>query len=120
MHARMAQAWLRYSRWDALLVGAAFLCGTVLLLFPSVVTIGLGIWWIGNTASHNFIHRPFFRGRAWNRLFSIYLTLLLGMPQRLWRDRHLAHHADVPWRARWSKQLSVESMVLCVVWVMIV
>jgi len=50
------------------------------------------MWWNANTISHNFIHRPFFRRREVNQLFSAYLTLVLGFPQSLWRARHLRHH----------------------------
>ncbi|RDJ93851.1 hypothetical protein B4Q13_19050 [Lacticaseibacillus rhamnosus] len=45
-----------------------------------------------NTISHQFIHRPFFQHRAANRLFAAYLSVLLGFPHSLWRDRHLSHH----------------------------
>jgi hypothetical protein len=54
--------------------------------------IAMALWWNANTISHNFIHRPFFRTRAMNAAFSLYLSLLLGFPQSLWRARHLAHH----------------------------
>jgi hypothetical protein len=30
---------------------------------------------------------------------------LLGIPQKLWKDRHMAHHAGVEWRLRGSRQL---------------
>jgi hypothetical protein len=50
------------------------------------------MWWNANTISHNFIHRPFFRRREINQIFSVYMTLLLGFPQSLWRVRHLRHH----------------------------
>jgi len=33
-----------------------------------------------NTISHNFIHLPFFRSGGANRLYSFYLTLVLGFP----------------------------------------
>src|SRR5687768_5588521 len=88
---------LRHSRWDALLVGLAALHGAVLLLTASPVLIAVGMWWNANTIAHNFIHRPFFASRWLNRLFSFYLSLVLGIPQTIWRSRHLAHHADRPW-----------------------
>jgi len=65
----------------------------LLLTAPSVPLIAIGLWWNANTVSHNFIHRPFFRARPANRLFSLWLSLLLGLPQSLWRARHLRHHA---------------------------
>src|SRR5262249_47377554 len=84
---------LRHSRWDALLVFLALAQGALVLALPSWPVIALGIWWNSNTVAHNFIHTPYFRDRGLNRCFSLYLTLLLGIPQSLWRDRHLAHHA---------------------------
>ena len=82
----------RHSRWDALLVFLALAHGALLLARPSIPLIAVALWWNANTISHNFIHLPFFRSRALNRLFSWYLTALLGIPQTLWRERHLAHH----------------------------
>src|SRR5690242_3119999 len=90
----------RHSRRDAVLVLASAVQGGVLLLWPSALTIGIGLWWCANTVSHNFIHLPFFRSRAANTVFSLYLSLLMGLPQSLWRQRHLAHHAKAKWRLR--------------------
>jgi len=56
------------------------------------VVFGLGLWWNANTISHNFIHRPFFRSRWSQTAFSAYLSLLIGLPQGLWRNLHLKHH----------------------------
>src|SRR5260370_39745558 len=81
---------------DQLLIALAALHPVILLAWPTVVAIALGLWWNANTISHNFIHRPFFRSRRANFAFSCYLSALLGFPQTLWRDRHLAHHAGVP------------------------
>src|SRR5262245_6635435 len=89
---------LRHSMWDTLLVGLALLHGALLVLVPSVPLVALGLWWNANTVSHNFIHLPFFRSRVINGIFSVYLSLLLGFPQSLWRARHLAHHRDQPFR----------------------
>jgi Fatty acid desaturase len=83
----------RLSQWDALLIALALAHGGLLLAWPSMTLIALGLWWNANTISHNFIHRPFFRTRAMNTVFSCYLSLLLGFPQSLWRARHLAHHS---------------------------
>jgi hypothetical protein len=58
-----------------------------------VLFIALGVWWNANTIAHHFIHRPFFRHRLANQAFGALLSVLLGFPQSLWRDRHLAHHA---------------------------
>jgi hypothetical protein len=89
---RGASIW-RHSPWDALLVGVALVHGLLLVLTPSVWLVALGLWWNANTIAHNFIHRPFFRSQTANRMFSAYSSLVLGVPQSLWRARHLAHHA---------------------------
>src|ERR1044071_3802337 len=72
---------IRHAAWDALFVMCAFAHAGALVLFPSVAGIGIGLWWNANTIAHNFIHRPFFRSRWANRLFSVYLSVLLGIPQ---------------------------------------
>ena len=107
---------LRHSRWDALFVALAVVHGIILLAFPSIPLIALGLWWNANTISHNFIHLPFFRARSLNTMFSAFESLVLGIPQRLWRDRHLAHHADKPSDWRWSRQLALESLLVLVLW----
>jgi hypothetical protein len=78
--------------------------------------LALGLWWNSNTISHNFIHRPFFRARALNALFGLYLTVLLGVPQSVWRARHLAHHAGVRWRPRLSRRTAVEVALVLALW----
>ena len=83
----------RHSPWDALPVALAAGHGALLLLAPAAPVVAVGLWWNSNTVSHLFLHRPFFRSRAANRLFACYLTLVLGIPQTVWRDMHLAHHA---------------------------
>jgi hypothetical protein len=104
----------RFSRRDGILVALAALHGVVLILWPVAPVIAIGVWWNSNTIAHNFIHRPFFRSVGMNRLFSAALSVMLGIPQTLWRDRHLAHHAGIRWRWRLSWPLSVETgLVLC-------
>ena len=78
---------LRYSSWDALLIGLSLGYAVWLLSAPSVPLIALGLWWTANTVAHNFIHSPFFRSRAANRAYSLFLSALMGIPQSLWRDR---------------------------------
>lgn len=90
--------------------------GAVLLLAPYMWVIALGVWWNSNTIAHNFIHLPFFRARPANRVFSAYLSVLLGIPQALWRQRHLAHHANVPWRLRATPQLVLETLLVAMLW----
>ncbi len=102
----------RFSRHDAILVILAALHGVALAAWPVAPVIAAGMWWNANTIAHNFIHRPFFRSRGMNRAFSVALSVLLGIPQTLWRDRHLAHHAGVVWRLRVSRQLGIETMLV--------
>jgi hypothetical protein len=101
---------------DRLMVVLAAFHGAVILASPSVAVIALGLWWNANTISHNFIHGPFFRRRLANALFSFYLSLLLGIPQSLWRRRHLAHHADraAPWRV--GRQDLAEGALVLALW----
>src|SRR5437762_5120582 len=84
---------LRYSQWDALLIGLSLAYAALLLTVPSIPLIGIGLWWTANTVAHNFIHTPFFRSRGLNRGYSLFLSALMGIPQSLWRDRHLRHHS---------------------------
>src|SRR5690349_14605462 len=96
------------SRWDAPLVLLAVGHMALLLAVPVAPVLALGLWWNSNTIAHNFLHKPFFRARSANRLFALYLSVLLGIPQTIWRGRHLAHHAGVRWQPRLSAQLAAE------------
>src|SRR5579864_3336216 len=106
----------RFSRSDANLVALAALHLTILALRPVAPLIAIGVWWNSNTIAHNFIHRPFFRSSGMNRLFSAALSVLLGIPQTLWRDRHLAHHAGIEWRLRVSRRLVAETALVVCFW----
>jgi fatty acid desaturase len=86
----------RSSRSDSVFIALTAAHAAALVFVPSVPVVAVGLWWNANTIAHNFIHRPFFRRRAANRAFSAVLSLVLGVPQALWRARHLAHHADTP------------------------
>jgi hypothetical protein len=98
----------------------AFIHGLLLLLVPSIPLIALGLWWNTNTIGHNFIHLPFFRARWLNRLFAAYLSVVTGVPQRLWRERHLAHHRGVEWKLRWSEELATQALLVSVTWAFVV
>jgi hypothetical protein len=103
----------------------ALLHGMILAAWPSLPVIAAGVWWNSNTISHNFIHRPFFPQRWQNRLFSAYLTALLGIPQALWRERHLAHHlganhAGARWRVRVTPQIMMETLLVVSMWSVLV
>jgi hypothetical protein len=117
--ATLPRAWpgiLRQSPWDALLVVLAVAHGGLLLAGPTVMVVAVGLWWNANTIAHNFIHRPFFRWRVLNGLFALYLSAVLGIPQTLWRDRHLAHHAGVAWRLQLSWSLAGETLLVLALW----
>ena len=106
----------RFSPRDAILVALAGLHAAALILWPSAPLIALAVWWNSNTIAHNFIHLPFFRSTAANRAFSAALSVLNGIPQSLWRERHLAHHAGTAWRFRLSSQLAVETALVLALW----
>jgi hypothetical protein len=106
----------RFSHRDSSLVALAVLHAAIVVVWPVAPLIAVGVWWNSNTIAHNFIHRPFFRSTWMNRLFSVALSVLLGIPQALWRDRHLAHHAGVEWRLRVSWRLVTETALVVCLW----
>ncbi len=107
---------LRHSNKDAVLILLSLVYASLLLSFPSAPLIALGLWWIGNTVAHNFIHTPFFRSRALNRLYSIYLSALMGFPQEFWRERHLRHHRGDHRHIAVTRAAILESTVVLGVW----
>jgi hypothetical protein len=106
----------RFSGRDANLVTLAALHAAILAMWPVAPLIAVGVWWNSNTVAHNFIHRPFFRSAGMNHLFSAALSVLLGIPQTLWRERHLAHHAGVQWRLHVSRRLLAETALVVCLW----
>jgi fatty acid desaturase len=50
------------------------------------------ISWNINGVSHNFLHTPYFRSRALNRLFSLLESLAIGFSQTFYTWVHLRHH----------------------------
>jgi len=49
--------------------------------------------------AHNFLHNPFFKWEWLNNAFSVMNSMVLGMPQTLYKYHHLNHHQfnnDVP------------------------
>jgi hypothetical protein len=113
---RLSRELLRHSRWDAILIGLSLLHPVAILLIPSMPVIAIGLWWNSNTISHNFIHLPFFRSSRWNRAYSIFLSLLLGFPQTVWRDRHLAHHSGHQSSLRFSTTIALELGAVLALW----
>ena len=110
---------VRRRNGDNAMVAAALGHATALVLFPVAPVIAIGVWWNANTISHNFIHRPFFRSFAANRLFAGSLSLLTGIPHALWRDRHLAHHAGRPWRLRLTGDVALHAGLVAGLWTVI-
>lgn len=99
----MSRSLFRYSSLDALLLGGALLQAGLCLfavlwpysrgsLFAAALLVAMTVWWSANTVSHNHLHRPIFRSPSLNWAFCWLLTLSTGVPQRLWRKRHLYHH----------------------------
>jgi hypothetical protein len=75
-----------------------------------VSLLALAICWGSNTVSHIHLHGPLFRRGAANRAFSLYLSLLLSVPQQLWKVRHLAHHGvggERPGAQGWAELTAV-------------
>lgn len=108
---------LRHSRSDGLLVALSFVHAALLLTIPSSPLIAVGLWWNANTISHNFVHLPFFRPPVLNKLYSIHLTLLLGIPQSIWRQRHLRHHSGRNRTFRWTPAGCMETGMIAVLWI---
>jgi hypothetical protein len=76
----------------AVVVGPPSAAGALL----AALFIALAIHWGSNTIAHIHLHSPLFQSAAANRGLSLYLTLLLRIPQTYWRARHLAHHHPLP------------------------
>jgi hypothetical protein len=107
---------LRHSSWDAVLVGLSAAHAAALVTVPSIPLVAIALWWNANTIAHNFIHTPFFRSRTLNVCYAIFLSAVQGIPQTLWRHRHLAHHAG---RARpfgWTWTFVVELGAIAAAW----
>jgi len=107
---------LRYSKWDAILIGLSFLHPLAIYYVPSIPVVALALWWNSNTISHHFIHLPFFRSSRCNRAYSVFLSLLLGYPQTVWRDRHLAHHGGQRFHLRFTPALVAELCAVLTLW----
>jgi len=80
------------------------------------LVIALAVWWNAQTIAHHFIHRPFFRRAGANHLFAAALSVALGFPQSLWRDRHLAHHGGGRVRVAISPEIGVQAALIALVW----
>ena len=103
--------------WDATFVALSIIHAVLLLAIPSIPLVAIALWWNANTIAHNFIHRPFFRSRRMNRAYSAWLSLVLGIPQQLWKSRHLSHHAGVRHRLRLTPALLTEFGLVIGLWI---
>jgi hypothetical protein len=114
----------RSGEGEPLLVALAIAHAVALVTVPSIPLIALGLWWNANTIAHNFIHRPFFRRPGANHAFAAFLSLVLGFPHELWRQRHLRHHAEAaggaPRRLVLTGALVGESALVAALWTAIV
>lgn len=106
----------RRAAWDALFVALSVAHAVALVAIPSIPVIAVLLWWNANTVAHNFIHRPFFRSPISNRVYSAFLSLVLGVPQTLWRARHLRHHAGVDVRLPVSRAAALETLLVLLLW----
>jgi len=105
---------------DSEFVVLAIAQAVVLVFFPSIPLIAIGLWWNANTISHNFIHRPFFKRAVATQLFASLLSLELGFPHDLWRQRHLRHHAETAGgsarRIVLTPALITQTALICALW----
>lgn len=105
----MADLWC--DRRDRLAVLLTLLPAAALVLAPWPL-LGVGLWWLGNTAAHHATHRRTFRPTWLQAAYGGWLSLLLGVPQELWRQRHLQHHAGRRAPTRWNRRLRAQAALL--------
>lgn len=106
----------RHSPQDAYLVALSLLQPVLIVLAPSIPLIAVGVWWNSNSVSHHFLHLPFFQSNVINRLYSLYLSVLLGIPQSVWRERHLAHHRGTSAQLQWTSAIALEAVLISGLW----
>ncbi|MBE7482949.1 MAG: fatty acid desaturase [Polyangiaceae bacterium] len=115
----------RHSARDAWLVGvtlaqtlATLAAFALLPPLGAALSFAVGICWCSNTVSHNHLHNPLFRSRRGNRALDLWLSLLLGVPQTIWKARHVWHHAGEPARTRrpLSRAAKREIALIGVLW----
>lgn len=108
-------ALFRHSTRDALLPAVTVAQSLVLLALArapwplALVAVAVHVWWTSNTVAHIHLHTPIFASRALDRAFAVFLSALTFIPQTIWKQRHLMHHAgDRPRRVRLGVQGLVE------------
>jgi len=118
----------RSSRQDARVLAMALVHGVLvsvlLVVAPgaaaparaaSVAALAVSLVWASNTVAHIHVHAPLFRARVANGALSLYLTVLLGVPQTWWARRHLRHHGLPLARPRTAGAI-VEVILLASLW----
>src|SRR5690606_7456983 len=88
-----------------------------LLAWPSIAVVAVGLWWNANTVAHGLVHRRFFARAGLDRGLALVLSVLLGFPQELWRQFHLAHHAGHRRSVRWNRALAEQSVATATLWI---
>lgn len=96
---------MKHSNFDLILLGISILQGISLyywaILFSELSTIanalifGIELFFFyfnPIVITHNFLHTPFFKSQALNRLFATLNSMNLGLPQILYKYHHLNHH----------------------------
>jgi fatty acid desaturase len=96
---------LAYSKWDIVPVLCGFAHLAYIFLFfaafpvaPLWLLVGMGfaysisISWNINGISHNFLHNPYFKSHALNRIFSLSESLAMGFSQTFYEYVHQRHH----------------------------
>lgn len=73
---------------------AAHLHPAVVTLLAAILGVAILFLYLTNyqCVSHYHIHRPYFRAKVLNDLFSIFNSLALGVPQSLYHVHHIYHH----------------------------
>lgn len=126
------RALFRHSSADSVLVVATLAqAGALLTAFTwlaprghagalaAAACFGLGICWCSNTVAHVHLHKPLFSSRGLNRALSMFLGLLIGVPQSIWRARHFWHHAGEPAERRprlWQLESVAEALPISTLW----
>jgi len=118
-----------HSKLDAWLAGVALAHGAVLAALVARVPhglhgvaaaglLGLLTVYTSNTVSHCHLHKPIFASKLASRALSLWLTLVLFVPQTLWMQRHIWHHAGEPagrLKLRLTPRVAVEVGLVAVV-----
>jgi hypothetical protein len=120
---------LRHSPRDAWALALPLALGLLAPLLPwlsghglwgmslATCSIGLVVWWTSNTVAHVHLHTPLLRSAPLNRVFALALSVLTGVPQSIWRARHLAHHrGEPPGPLRLGLQGSLELALVANLW----